>query len=159
MVNLNFENPAWPASAFNFGAGSFAFLDEMPDASGIFPSAGPNHPAQSNMFIQSDQNTHVHIGFNVSGWAVILMDGTWSARVYLEKQGSGEVTTAPFIGTTPHAPGPPISRNININVNIPNLSEGLYKVSLMVTFTNIGNIKLPFAASTEIGLLTVFDAS
>ncbi len=159
MVNLNFENPTWSASAFNFGAGSFAFLDEMPDAGGLFPSGGPTHPSPSNMFIQSDQNTHVHVGFNVSGWVVTLMSGTWKAQVFLEKQGSGEVVTAPFVGTTPHAPGAPSTKNVNINVNIPNLSEGLYRVSLMITFEQNGGMKLPFAASTEIGLLTVFNAS
>ncbi len=158
MATLKFENASFPP-AFKFVGGSFAFMDELPDAGGTFPAPGPIHPAKSNMFIQTDQGTHVHIGFKVTGWASLIMNGTWKAQVFLEKQGKSEVTTAPFVGTTAHNPGFPLPKSVNINVNIPALSEGLYRVSLMITFETNAGVKLPFAASTDIGLLTVYKAS
>ena len=158
MATLNFENPTFP-SAFSFTGGSFAFMDEENDNGGVFPASGPLHPAQSNMFIQSDQPTHVHIGFSVTGWASLIMNGTWKAQVFFEKQGQGEIGSPASVGITAHNPGLPVTKSININVNVPALPEGLYRATLMITFETNAGIKLPFAASTDIGLLTVYDAA
>lgn len=132
-------------------------LSELRDPAGsTFPAPGPFAPAESNMFIQTDQDLLVNFKWTASGAIFLFLSGTWKCTVYLEQMGGSTLVTPQF-GTTPVITGK-ISSDYKVDVQIPSIKkEGVYRVVATITLQG-GGTQLPVAGFAEIGLIQVYEA-
>ncbi|MFN7115201.1 MAG: hypothetical protein ACK4TA_00285 [Saprospiraceae bacterium] len=135
------------------------YLFEKKDpASSTFPAPGPFAPAQSNMFVQTDQPLAVTFDWTASGAIFLFLAGTWKCTVYLEMMGGGEYPHPPASATTAVSTGV-ISAGYKVDVNIPPITqEGLYRVVATITLQGPGGMMLPVAGFAEIGLIQVYES-
>ncbi len=103
---------------------------------------------------------HVHVQWNIKGSIVPLINGTWHVKVYVESIGPGpEMEVASMDVPVNAEPLAGLARSYNrrivIPANLPNLIEGLYRVTTVITIEN-GGARGMIAAFDEGPILQFF---
>lgn len=106
--------------------------------------------------IQTDQNLLAHFVWTQSGFLSYMLSGRWTARVFFELMGAGEVANpAPqyinFVQTQGH------TYSAVINIPAGTLPEGIYKVFATLQLEGPKGNPTPVAAYEEIGVLQVYN--
>ena len=103
---------------------------------------------------------HVHVQWNINGSIVPLIAGTWHIKVFVESIGPGAemevasldvpVTAEPLVGLARS-----YDRRIVVPANLAGLTEGLYRITTVMTIDN-GGARGMIAAFSEGPLLQFF---
>ena len=101
----------------------------------------------------------VHVEWDISGPAVALMAGTFNVKVFFE--GFGTLPEKEY-ATPPVAVVPVSGQHYTVHINVPGtvaaggLSEGIYKMIAIITYTNAAGNPGPIAGYTDELVVQVF---
>ncbi|MEM7575030.1 MAG: hypothetical protein AAF433_19145 [Bacteroidota bacterium] len=154
---MQFENGL--SASFQVTGVGTAIIHEQPDLTpppNDWDAPGPFDPNQSNRLVQTDQPFHVHTKFKVTGMLAGVLTGQWKAQLYFEKYGQGEAAPGVYEQKVNHVLSTNQTYDIAISVPGNDLTPGLYKMALVVTFIGASGSPLPISGFEEIGPINVY---